>query len=175
MNNKLLLSIAGFLILTVGVTTTLYLSQQPQTLEQSAHSIGPTVSAICQGSTVIVSYKAVISNVPQGVTANITVTDTQNYLNDSFKYKNGDPAHIKTVDTNKSSITPGTVTFKMVASDGFKSTVQKAYPATGPCASPTPNPSVTPKPSSGTTPTICPSLGPVKNLKITCPDCSVQP
>ena len=95
----------GFLaVALVTIPITVFLVQQEQHLQQSAHVPQPGASAACQSSSVVFSYTYTITNVPAGVTVNVVATDSQNYVSDSFSWKNGDPTYSKSVDTHQSSI-----------------------------------------------------------------------
>lgn len=141
--NKKIVSIAGFVFILAIIPVVVLLSQQQQNYRQSAHTPQPSVSVSCNGGETILTSSYILTNIPQGVTAVVTATDSQQYLNDSFTFKNGDPPHTKTVNTHKSSITDGIVTFKTVASDGFQQTNDVVYHQNAPCTpQPTPTPSV---------------------------------
>ncbi|HSW88613.1 MAG TPA: hypothetical protein VLG12_05630 [Candidatus Saccharimonadales bacterium] len=148
-------TIFGLLLVVVALPGIVLLSRNQQTFQQSAHVPQPTATAVCQGSTVIVSSSYIITGVSTGVSCNITAVDSQQFLNDSFSTKLGDPAHTKTVDTHKNTISPGVITFQTTCADNFKKTDQAAYSLTTPCVSPTTSPTITPKPSATPTPSIC--------------------
>ena len=164
---KGLITIGFLAVALVTIPITVFLVQQEQHLQQSAHVPQPGASAACQSSSVVISYTYTITNVPAGVTVNVVVTDSQNYVSDSFSWKNGDPTYSKSVDTHQSSILAGILTFKSNATDGFSKTNQVGYPATGPCAAPTPTntpvpptPTNTPIPTRAPTPTNTPTPKP---------------
>lgn len=96
------------------------------------------------------------------------------------------------IETGRTTLSAGTVDFSLKWTDGHYGTDTKSssYNAVIYCNQPTPTPPYsTPKPSQaypspsqayltptptvpyGVTPTACPTLGPVKNVKIDCPNC----
>lgn len=179
-NNKRvrLFGIIGFLgLVLIGIPLTVFFAQQQQTLQQSAHTPQPSVSAVCNNGSVNVSYNYILTDLPSGVTANITVTDSQKFLTDSFKILTNNGSHTKSVDTKQATLSAGIVTFLTKASDGFQKTDQKAYPATGPCIAPTPTatpsatptlmPTFTPTPTASPTPTLTPTPLPTATPTLT--------
>lgn len=157
--------VIGVIMIMVVVTalpSIVILSRQQQNFQGSAHVPHPAVSAACQNDSVVLSSSFTISDVPSGATCQINVTDSQNYLNDTFSYKPNDPPHIKTITVNQSMVTPGVVSFQTTCTSGFKKTDQASYSLAKPCASPT------------TTPTIAQTITPTIPFTVT-PTPSVAP
>lgn len=169
--NTQTLTVLGMLLVVVALPTFLYLSRTQQTFQQSAHTPSPSATAVCQGTTVVVSSSYTIASVPTNVTCSVTATDSQQFLNDSFSMKQGSSPHTKSVDTKESTISPGVVTFKTKCTDGFSQTNQAGYSLKTPCVTPTPTPSLTPVPSITPTPTACISPAAPQNVKVSCPNC----
>ncbi len=72
---------------------------------------------------------------------------------------------------NPDKTEPESVDYKLTVCAAPKPTAAPT-PTPKPTAVPTPKPSATPTPKPGEpTPTVCPTLGPVQNIKITCPNC----
>lgn len=168
----LMLVIAGFPVVFI-------LSRQQQQNQSSAHTPVPKVTAVCQNGDVILTATYTITSVPSGVSCNVTATDSENFLNDSFTATN-DSTHTKTANTGESTIPAGVVSYQTTCQDGFKETDQASYKQTTPCISPTPKltitltPSPTPKLTNTPTPSICTTPGTIQNVKVTCPSCSGQ-
>ena len=153
---KGLLTLGFLTIALIAIPVTVYLVKQQQNLQQSAHVPQPSVTTACQGANVFITYSYTVANLPAGVTANVALTDTQNYVSDNFSWKNGDPTYTRSVNTNKASILAGILTFKTTATDGFSATNQVGYQATGPCTTP-PTTTTTTVPPTTTTTTVPPT------------------
>lgn len=178
-----IIGVIMIMVVVIALPATVILSKQQQNFQQSAHILEPTVTAVCQGSMVILSSSFTISDIPSNVTCQIKVTDSQNYLTDNFPYKLNDSPHTKTVNTQQSTVTPGVVTFQTTCTSGFKKTNQLGYTMTKPCSSPTPTRTITPSekatptitrsvtPTIKITPTMCITPGQVTNVKVTCANC----
>jgi hypothetical protein len=135
------------LLVVIALPAIIVLSRQQQTFQGSAHTPSPSVTASCQNSSVMLSSSYTMSDVPQNVTCQIKVMDSQNFLNDSFSYKFNQTPYSKDVDSHESTMSPGVVTFLTTCSDGFSKTNQAGYSWTKPCNGITPTGYKTPTPT----------------------------
>lgn len=114
---------------------------------------------------------------------NITVTDQQTGKSVNMGSVQGGDTKTATIITGKNSLNAGTVTFYLSWTDGHSGTDTRTAnytPVNGCLTQPTPTTTNLPSPTPTTppgqpTPTICPTLGPVKSVHITCPNCQLNP
>jgi hypothetical protein len=112
---------------------------------------------------------------------NITATDTQSGKSITLTDIQGGDSKTGQIQTGKTTLAAGTVSFGLSWTDGHSGTDSRTAPynkvsnCQPPSPSPSPTPKTTPKPSPSAlpsvSPTICPTLGPVKNVHIDCPNC----
>jgi hypothetical protein len=124
----------------------------------------------------------------------VTVKDRQTGKTVNLGSIQGGQTKSGVIATGKTTLSAGTVDFNLKWTDGHSGIDSKTatYKAVTNCNPPTPTPtkpptitptkpystpspttklSITPKPSVSVSPTICPTLGPVKNVRIDCPNC----
>jgi len=78
--------VLGIMIIAGALPVIIILSGRQQQYQQSAHVPSPSVTAVCQSTEVILTSTFNITNVPNNVTCQITATDSQTYLDDSFSF-----------------------------------------------------------------------------------------
>lgn len=175
----------------VVIPLTLIEAQSRQNLEQNAEGIfwvaNESASAACSpdGSGADIGVTFTNSETPNSSTEmNVTATDEQTGKSIAMGSISGGQTKTSTIATGKTSLNAGTVKFALSWTDGHSGTDSTTanYTAVKQCvAQPTPTPTSTtptqtptPLPSGAPTPTICPTLQPVQNVKIICPNCQLK-
>lgn len=191
---KSLLRSPKFLTIALGIIAifviplTLIEVQSQQNLKQQAEGIfwvtDESASTACSpdGSGANIAATFTNSEAPGSSTAmNITVTDQQTGKSVNMGSITGGDTKTSVISTGKTSLKAGEVTFALSWTNGQSGTDTKTanYNAVNQCvAQTTPTPTLpvtpTPLPSGVPTPTICPTLGPVQNVKIICPNCQLK-
>ena len=158
--------------------------------DQSATSSCPAVGT---SAIITVSFSNTEPNL-NSLSMDVSVVDRQSGKSVSLGSIRGGQTKTGVIQTGKATLASGTVDFNLKWTDGHSGTDSRTasyrsvsncypsnptpttpkYPSTSP-AVPTPSgkPYSTPKPSvvPYPSPTICPTLGPVKNVRIDCPNC----
>lgn len=113
---------------------------------------------------------------------NVIVHDQQTGMSKNMGSIQGGDSKTVTIQTGRPSLAAGSVTFALSWTDGHSGTDTRtaSYKAVSQCVQSTPTPTKKPTPTPTTppgmpTPTICPTLGPVKDVHITCPNCTLTP
>lgn len=192
---KHLLTSPRFIIITIAVLALIILPitlvevQNFQNARQNAESImwltNQSASSACatDGTGAIISATFTNTELPSSSTEmNVTVKDNQTGKTADLGSIQGGDTRTGTIQTGKSSLQAGTVTFNLSWTNGQSGTDTRTanYYAVSQCIAPTPTPTITTTPTpvpSGQptpTPTICPTLAPVKNVKIICPNCQLN-
>ena len=177
--------LGALVVATVIIPFVVIQAQNQQTLLQNAWQVGQTALASCPqagGAIITVSF----SNAePRKSSTAMTVTAVDQQTGNSINLGSIDGGQTKTgqITTDKQTLTAGSVQFNLRWTDGHSGTDMRTanYNAVKNCQKPTPTPTPlsSPTPSSPTppytpltpSPTICPTLGPVKNVHIKCPNC----
>lgn len=178
------------LIALIVIPFTLIEVQSQQSLKQNAETIlwqtTQSASTACasNGSGALISATFTNTEPRSSSTAmDVTVKDQQTGKTANMGSILGGDTRTATINTGRSSLNAGSVTFALSWSDGHSGTDSRtaSYKAVSKCvATPTPTPTKKPTPTPTTppgqpTPTICPTLGPVKNVHINCPNCQLTP
>lgn len=179
-------------IALVVIPLTLIEAQSKQSFIQNAEGIfwltTQSASTACapDGSGASIAASFTNTESPSSSTAmNVNVTDQQTGKSVSMGSITGGQTKTSIIDTAKTSLQAGEVTFALSWTDGHSGTDSRTanYNAVSKCvAQPTPTPTLpakptstpTPLPSGAPTPTICPTLEPVQNVKIICPNCQLK-
>lgn len=197
-----LISLTLAVIALIAIPLTLIEVQSHQNLEQNAESIfwvtDESASTACasDGSGADIAASFTNSESPSSSTAmNVVVTDEQTGKSVNMGSIQGGATKTVIIETGKTSLNAGTVTFALSWTDGRSGTDSKTAsynsvsycypkptptptykPAPTPTLAPkeTPTPTLTPSPTQIPTPTICPTLQPVQNVKIICPNCQLK-
>lgn len=196
------ISLTLAVIALIAIPITLIEVQSRQNLEQNAESIywvtDESASTACatDGSGADIAASFTNSESPSSSTAmNVTVTDQQTGKSVNMGAIQGGATKTVIIETGKTSLNAGQVTFALSWTDGHSGTDSKTanYSAVSYC-NPKPTPTPTPKPyptptlapketptstpkptpTGVPTPTICPTLAPVQNVKIICPNCQLK-
>jgi len=175
------------------IPLTLIEVQSQQSLKQNAESIfwiaNESASTACapdgSGSNIAVTFTN--SESPSTSTSmNVTATDKQTGKSINMGSIKGGISKTSVIETGKTSLSAGTVNFALSWTDGHSGTdtATASYKAVSQClaqptptikATPTPKPTPTPTtPPGQPTPTICPTLAPVKDVHIVCPNCQLN-
>jgi hypothetical protein len=169
-------------------------ADEPSVTWQTSQSAVTSCPAQGSGAIITVSF----SNTEPNQSSNamtVKVKDQQSGESVTLGNVTGGQTKTGKIETGRQTLTAGTVTFTLSWTDGHSGTDSRtaSYKAVSNCQ-PTPTPTLTPKPSAtptpkvsptptvtpkptipGTTPsptpTICPTLEPVKNVHIDCPNC----
>lgn len=177
------------IIALVGVPFTLIQLQRQQNLSQEAESIlwlttqSASSSCATNGSGANIAATFINTEPRSSSTAmNVTAKDTQTGKSLSMGSISGGDSKTVVIQTGKSALAAGTVTFALSWTDGHSGTDSRtaSYEAVNQCVQPTPTPTQPPTPTPTVppgvpTPTICPTLGPVQNVHIDCPNCKLTP
>jgi hypothetical protein len=183
------ITISIALIALIIVPLTLIEIQSQQIFKPRAESIlwytSQSASSVCAADGSGANISATFSNTEprQSSTAmDVTVKDQQSGKSTNMGSVKGGDTKTVTIGTGKKSLSAGSVTFYLSWTDGHNGTDTRtaSYKAVNNCIAPTPTPTRVPTPTPTTppgqpTPTICPTLGPVKNVHITCPNCQLSP
>lgn len=183
----------------VGTPFIIYQLQQQQEIRQRADTTiawatNQSASTVCPpgGSGAIINVT--FSNTEPDRTSlsmDVTVNDRQTGKTVNLGTIRGGQTKSGIISTGRPTLSAGTVDFALKWTDGhagidsrsatynavFNCNPPPPTPTTSPSVSPTSKPSVTPtispkpSPSVNPSPTVCPTLGPVKNVKIDCPNC----
>jgi hypothetical protein len=193
---KQLLTSPKFITITIAILAlivvpfTLIEIQSPQSLRQNAETIlwqtNQSASSACasNGSGALIS--ATFTNTEprsSSMAMDVTVKDVQTGKTANMGSILGGDTRTVTIATGKNTLSAGSVTFALSWSDGHNGTDSRsasykevsnciAKPTPTPTNKPTPTPTV---PPGQPTPTICPTLSPVKNVHINCPNCQLTP
>lgn len=185
--NKVLLSILGVLVVSVGLMTTVYLSQQTQLTQQFAWSVTESAIAECNGDgdVVITVHFTNTESVGSQNAMKVTAQDIPSGQSVDLGIVLPGQTISKQIDTEKTTIDTGVVVFNLSWADGRSGTDTRSAsystlachtPSPSPEQSPTPIPTATatPTPSGKPSPTVCLTPGAIKNVKVACPNCSSQ-
>lgn len=179
------LTITIAIIALVAIPLTLIEIQNQQNLVQNAESIfwltNQSASTTCaaDGSGAVISATFINTETrTSSLAMKVTVKDQQTGKSVSMGTIQGGDSKTSTIDTGQTQLNAGSVTFNLSWADGHSGTDTRtaSYKAVSKCT-PTPTPP-TPTPTTPPgqpTPTICPTLGPVKNVHIVCPNCQLSP
>lgn len=193
--SKVLL-VASFLVALVVIPVGVIQLQQQQELRQRAEGeisvqwlTSQSASTSCptggSGAVISVSFTNTEPNQPS-MAMNVTALDEQTNKSVNLGSIAGGQTKTGQIQTGKTALNAGTVKFSLSWTDGHSGTDSRTadYKAVGNCQPPTPTPSPTPAgptptgtrtptptPTKTPTPTICPTLGPVQNVHIDCPNC----
>jgi len=179
------------IIAVIVVPLTLIEIQHQQTIQQHA-STTPWKSYQSASSAIVGSKGAYITatftnaELPGTSTGmNVIATDTQTGKSFNMGIITGGQTKTATISTGRSGLAPGQITFSMSWANGQAGTTTTTtnYNGCGQMPTPTPKTTVTPAqpstpaptvPPGVPTPTICPTLQPVQNVKIICPNCQLN-
>jgi hypothetical protein len=184
-----------FIIVTIAIIAlivvplTLIEIQSQQSLRQNAESImwlttqsaSTTCAADGSGANIAATF---INTEPRSTSTdmNVIVHDQQTGMSANMGSIQGGDTKTVTIKTGRATLSAGSVIFALSWTDGHSGTDTRtaSYNAVKYCVQPTPTPTNKPSPTPTTppgqpTPTICPTLGPVKNVHIDCPNCKVSP
>lgn len=190
-----ILSSPKFITITIAIIAliviplTLIEVQSQQSLKQNAESImwltTQSASASCATDGTGANISATFINTePRKSSTDMTVIvhDQQTGMSKNMGSIQGGDSKTVSINTGKVSLNAGSVTFALSWTDGHSGTDSRtaSYKSVSSCVQPTPTPTKKPTPTPTTppglpTPTICPTLGPVKNVHIDCPNCTVTP
>jgi hypothetical protein len=189
---KELISSPKFIMIAVAILglfvipLTIIQVQNQQNTQQRADEIlwatDESASTSCPDDGSGVEIKATFSNTEprkSSTDMDVVVKDQQTGKTADMGTVRGGETKTVTIQTGKSTLKAGSVTFSLTWTDGRNGVDSRtaSYKAVSNCVTPTstPTPTVTPtqvptgEPTP--TPTICPTLGPVKNVTIECPNC----
>jgi hypothetical protein len=192
---KEILTSPKFITITVAILAlviiplTLIEVQSQQSLRQNAETIlwavTQSASTACatDGSGINITVTFTNTETPSSsTTMNVTAKDQQTGKSVNMGSIKGGVTKTSTIATGKTTLNAGTVTFALSWTDGHSGTDSRTanYSAVSKCVQPTPTPTYPPTPTPTVppgqpTPTICPTLGPVQNVHIDCPNCKVSP
>jgi hypothetical protein len=177
------------IIALIVIPFTLIQLQKQQSLSQNAETImwltTQSASSSCANDGSGANIAATFINtepLSSSTAMNVTVHDGQTGMSKTMGSITGGDSKTVVIQTGKSALLAGTVTFALTWTDGHSGSDSRTanYKAVSQCAQPTPNPTQEPTPSPTLppgvpTPTICPTLGPVQNVHIDCPNCKLTP
>ncbi len=192
-SKPLIFEIVFFVLALVGIPfAIIQLQQQQETrsrantalwlTNQSASSSCPTTGS---GAVISVTFSNTEPNKPN-FAMTVVATDQQSSKSVNMGSIIGGQTKSNQIQTGKTTLNAGSVTFKLTWTDGHSGTDSRTAtykavtncnptptPSPKPTATPTPKPSASPTPTKKLTPSpsICPTLGPVKNVRIDCPNC----
>lgn len=190
---KELLTSPKFIAITLAIIAliitplTLIQLQNRQNIKQNAETIYWTTNQSASTSCATDGGGAVISvtftNTEQRSSStdmNVIAKDQQTGKSVNMGSIQGGDTKTDAIDTGRTSLNASSVTFKLSWTDGHSGTDSRTadYGEVNNC---TPIPTSTPQPPTPTTPpgsptpTICPTLEPVKNVHIVCPNCQLSP
>jgi hypothetical protein len=176
----------GVLFITaalIGTPLAIFALQQQQEIRQRADTTlswatDQSASTVCAASGVNISVTFTNSESNKSSTAmTVVAKDSQTNKTVNLGSVTGGQTKSDIIETDKTTLAAGSVTFALTWTDGHSGTDSRtaSYKAVSNCNPPTPTPTPTtpptPKPSIYPSPTICPTLGPVKNVRIDCPNC----
>lgn len=178
------ITIAVAVVALIVIPLTLIQVQSQQNLRQNAETIlwltGQSANTVCatdgNGAIINVTFTNTEPNT-SSLEMNVIANDDQTGKSVDMGAIKGGSTKTSAIQTGKVTLNAGTVTFKLSWTDHHSGTDSRtaSYKAVGNCAlQPTPTPPSKPTDTSGApspTPTICPTLGPVKNVHIDCPNC----
>lgn len=178
------------LIALIAIPITLIDVQSRQNLEQNAEGIfwiaNESASTACApdgtGASIAVTFT---NSEPQSssTSMNVIATDQQTGKSVDMGSIKGGVSKTSVIATGKTSLSAGKVSFALSWTDRHSGTdtTSASYQAVSKCTAVTPTPTTgqptpttTPLPSGAPTPTICPTLQPVQNVKIICPNCQLN-
>ncbi len=176
------ITISIALLAIIVIPFTLIEIQSQQSLRQNAETIlwltTQSASSACasDGSGALISASFTNTEPRSSSTSmDVAVKDQQTGKSIDMGSLPGGDTRTVTINTGKTSLSAGSVTFALSWTDGHSGTDTRTagYNAVSNCISqPTPTPTV---PPGQPTPTICPTLGPIKNVHINCPNCQLSP
>jgi hypothetical protein len=180
-------ALLGVLFIAVAIIATpvaLSQIQKFQDVRQRADTIttqwvvGQSASTVCSatGDAVITVSFSNLEPSGNSFAMKIVATDQQTGVSVNMGTINPGQTVSKDIHTGKTTLSSGSVVFKMTWADGHSGTDSRTatYKGVSYCTPPTPTVTPTPKPTVGPytpTPTACPTLGPVQNVHIDCPNC----
>ncbi len=192
---KVLMTIIALLALVV-IPLTIVQVQNQQIVKQDAEEIlwdtTQSASTSCPANGQGAEIKVIFTNTEPNRTSlamDVIAKDQQTGKSVNMGTIKGGETKIDVIQTGKSTLQAGTVTFSLKWSDGHSGTDSRSasYRAVGNCIQPTPTPTRVPTPTKEPTPTltptpyptgqptptptICPTLKPVQNVRIECPNC----
>ena len=183
------LVIAAVALALVAIPVTVYQLQQQQTVRQEASEVSATWA-----TTQSASSSCPTSGGSSGAEIAVTFTNTESdrtskemdvFVTDQQTGETVDLGNIKggetksgIINTGKQILNAGQVEFKLTWTDGHAGEDSRTatYKKVVNCNTPTPTLSPSPTlpdmtPTSSPSATPCPTLGPVKNIHIDCPNC----
>ena len=176
------------IIALIAIPLTLIEIQSQQSLRQNAETIlwatNQSASTTCatdgSGADITVTFINTENSSPS-MAMNVTAKDQQTGKSVNMGTIIGGDSKTSAIATGKTNLNAGSVTFNLSWTDGHSGTDSRtaSYNAVSSC-NPLPTPTTNPTPSPTTppgqpTPTICPTLAPVKNVHIVCPNCQLTP
>jgi len=178
------------LLAIIVIPFTLIVLQSQQSLRQNAETIlwltTQSASSACaaDGNGALISASFTNTEPRSSSTSmDVTVKDQETGKSIDMGSLPGGDTRTVTINTGRSSLNASFVTFFLSWTDGHSGTDTRtgSYKAVSNCISqPTPTPTKKPTPTPTVppgqpTPTVCPTLGPVKNIHINCPNCQLSP
>ncbi len=188
------MSVLAVVLLAGGGILTLNQIQQQQQQRSNADTVqwytSQSATSVCgPDATAVITATFTNTETSSSMGMNVVVKDNQTGKSVNMGTVAAKQTKSASIDTGKSSLNSGQVTFNLTWSSGQSGSDSRTapYPAVSKCVAPTntptptpkntPTPTPTPKPNSTPTPTptACPTPGTVKNIQIKCPYCSPTP
>lgn len=185
-SSKLIMTAIAFLALVV-IPLTIIQVQNSQDIRQRADEgvlwdTNQSATTTCPTNGSGVEISATFSNTEpnkSSLSMDVVVKDQQTGQSVNMGTIKGGETKKSIIQTGKTTLNSGSVTFTLKWTDGHSGVDTRTanYKAVSSCI-PKPTPTIpqptatqTPTGQPTPTPTICPTLGPVKNVKIECPNC----